>query len=133
MMSVALRNLFLAAVGLFLALPLIIVAGISVNQGQQLSFPPKGFSLGWYAAVFVENDWRNALLWLCTFLGLFHFATIPHKESASKNNSFPNIRNPQAGLVNDSLRAASSGLEGFSARRSSWRPSTAATVRERAS
>jgi len=60
-MSALLRNLLLAAVGLFLALPLIVVAGISVNQGQQLLFPPKGFSLSWYLDVFAASDWRNAL------------------------------------------------------------------------
>jgi putative spermidine/putrescine transport system permease protein len=60
-MGIVLRNLLLTAVGLFLALPLIVVAGISVNQGQQLLFPPKGFSLSWYLELFVQNDWRNAL------------------------------------------------------------------------
>jgi putative spermidine/putrescine transport system permease protein len=60
-MSVLLRNLFFCVVGLFLALPLVIVAGISVNQGQQLLFPPKGFSLNWYTAVFTEPEWRGAL------------------------------------------------------------------------
>jgi putative spermidine/putrescine transport system permease protein len=60
-MSNALRNILLAAVAMFLALPLIIVAGISVNEGQQLLFPPKGFSLNWYSELFAQNDWRNAL------------------------------------------------------------------------
>lgn len=60
-MSDALRSILLAAVALFLALPLVIVAGISVNEGQQLLFPPKGFSLNWYFELFAQNDWRNAL------------------------------------------------------------------------
>lgn len=55
------RTGLLVAVGLFLSLPLIVVAGISVNQGQQLLFPPKGFSLHWYTELILQNDWRNAV------------------------------------------------------------------------
>ncbi len=32
-----------------LRLPLIVVAGVSVNEKQDLAFPPQGFSLAWYA------------------------------------------------------------------------------------
>jgi putative spermidine/putrescine transport system permease protein len=60
-MSNALHNLFFAVVGLFLALPLIVVAGISVNEKQTLAFPPQGFSLGWYSEIFLNPEWRNAL------------------------------------------------------------------------
>ena len=41
----ALKRLFFLAIGLFLALPLIVVAGVSVNEKQTLAFPPQGFSL----------------------------------------------------------------------------------------
>ncbi|MBW6422285.1 ABC transporter permease [Rhizobium sp. XQZ8] len=59
---IALRRIFFFAVGLFLALPLIVVAGVSVNQRQTLTFPPQGFSLSWYGQIFTDPEWRNALL-----------------------------------------------------------------------
>ncbi|MBB4479978.1 ABC transporter permease [Rhizobium etli] len=57
-----LRNVLFGLVGLFLALPLIIVAGVSVNARQSLTFPPQGFSLGWYGQIFLDMEWRNALI-----------------------------------------------------------------------
>ncbi|MCJ9754682.1 ABC transporter permease [Neorhizobium sp. BETTINA12A] len=58
----ALRRLFFFAVGLFLALPLIVVAGVSINARQTLAFPPQGFSLSWYGQIFTNAEWRNALI-----------------------------------------------------------------------
>lgn len=60
-MSTFLRRGFFALIGLFLALPLIVVAGVSVNAKQTLAFPPQGFSLGWYGEIFANPEWRNAL------------------------------------------------------------------------
>lgn len=60
-MNTALRRLFFFAVGLFLAMPLIVVAGVSINEKQTLAFPPQGFSLSWYGEIFTNTDWRNAL------------------------------------------------------------------------
>ncbi|MEO6014709.1 MAG: ABC transporter permease [Devosia sp.] len=60
-MRTALRNGFLALVGMFLLLPLLIVVGVSVNAAKQLSFPPQGISLAWYGAIWSEPDWRLAL------------------------------------------------------------------------
>ena len=60
-MSIVFRRLFFCAVGLFLALPLIVVAGVSINEKQTLAFPPQGFSLSWYGEIFTNTDWRNAL------------------------------------------------------------------------
>lgn len=57
-----LSRLYLAAVALFLALPLVVVAGVSVNEKQSLTFPPEGFSLAWYAQIFVDSGWRSALI-----------------------------------------------------------------------
>ncbi|CDN50890.1 ABC transporter permease [Neorhizobium galegae] len=57
-----LRRLFFFVVGLFLALPLIVVAGVSVNARQTLAFPPQGFSLSWYGQIFTNAEWRNALI-----------------------------------------------------------------------
>ena len=49
-------------VALFLAAPLIVVAGVSVNEKQDLAFPPVGFSLSWYAQIFIDPEWRSALI-----------------------------------------------------------------------
>lgn len=54
-------------VGLFLALPLAVVLGVSVNEKQSLTFPPQGFSAAWYGQIFADDGWRAALinsLWL---------------------------------------------------------------------
>jgi putative spermidine/putrescine transport system permease protein len=58
----AVRRLFFFVVGLFLALPLIVVAGVSINTRQTLAFPPQGFSLSWYGQIFTNAEWRNALI-----------------------------------------------------------------------
>ncbi|WP_340160487.1 ABC transporter permease [uncultured Hoeflea sp.] len=60
-MSLFLRRFYFALVGLFLAAPLIVVAGVSVNAKQTLAFPPQGFSLAWYVEIFADTGWRNAL------------------------------------------------------------------------
>ncbi len=57
-----LRRLYFVLVALFLAAPLIVVLGVSVNEKQDLSFPPKGFSLAWYAQIFTDPEWRSALI-----------------------------------------------------------------------
>ncbi|MCV3738773.1 ABC transporter permease [Rhizobium sp. TRM96647] len=61
-MTTFLQRLYLGIVGLFLSLPLIVVAGVSVNEKQTLAFPPQGFSLSWYGEIFANPEWRNALL-----------------------------------------------------------------------
>lgn len=61
-MSVFLRRVYFTLVGLFLAAPLIVVAGVSVNAKQTLAFPPQGFSLSWYADIFTDTGWRSALI-----------------------------------------------------------------------
>ncbi len=55
------RNLFMGLVMLFLALPLVVVAGVSLNGAKQLRFPPRDPSLVWYAELFQEPSWLNAL------------------------------------------------------------------------
>jgi len=67
---IALRRVFFFAVGLFLALPLIVVAGVSINEKQSLAFPPQGFSLSWYSEIFLNDDWRNALFASLTLAAL---------------------------------------------------------------
>jgi putative spermidine/putrescine transport system permease protein len=56
------RWLLFAVVGVFLAAPIVIVAGVSVNAQKTLQFPPVGFSLGWYGQIATDPGWRNALL-----------------------------------------------------------------------
>src|SRR3954451_18357076 len=60
-MSKSGRNLFMALVLLVLSAPLIVVAGVSVNQKKELIFPPHGFSLGWYGELLSQADWLNAI------------------------------------------------------------------------
>jgi putative spermidine/putrescine transport system permease protein len=55
------RNLFMALVVLFMAAPLIVVAGVSLNAQRQLLFPPRGLSLAWYAELFLQADWLGAV------------------------------------------------------------------------
>lgn len=56
------RNLFLAAVLLFLSAPLIVVAGVSVNEKKRLLFPPRGFSLSWYGELVSQNQWLTPVM-----------------------------------------------------------------------
>lgn len=62
MSQTLLRRLYFCLVGLFLLAPLIVVAGVSVNEKQDLAFPPVGFSLSWYAQIFLDPEWRAALI-----------------------------------------------------------------------
>jgi putative spermidine/putrescine transport system permease protein len=55
------RTLFMALVVIFLAAPLVVVAGVSLNAQRQLLFPPVGLSLRWYGDLFLEADWLNAV------------------------------------------------------------------------
>ena len=52
---------YFAAVALFLAAPLIVVVGVSVNEKKALLFPPVGLSLAWYGQLFSDPGWRSAL------------------------------------------------------------------------
>lgn len=56
-----LRYSYIAVVITFLAGPLVVIAGVSVNSPKRLLFPPEGFSLRWYAELFTQGDWLNAL------------------------------------------------------------------------
>lgn len=57
-----LRTTYFLAVALFLAAPLVVVAGVSVNQKKALLFPPEGLSLAWYGELFSDPGWRGALI-----------------------------------------------------------------------
>lgn len=58
--------LYVGAVLALLLLPLVVVAGVSLNGGQALRFPPVEPSLRWYGELFRAADWtgplRNSLL-----------------------------------------------------------------------
>jgi putative spermidine/putrescine transport system permease protein len=69
-MSAFLQRLYFGLIGLFLLLPLVVVAGVSVNEKQTLAFPPQGFSLGWYGEIFTNAEWRNALFASITLAAL---------------------------------------------------------------
>jgi putative spermidine/putrescine transport system permease protein len=56
------RVIFFAAVLLFLAAPIVVVAGVSINAQKTLQFPPVGFSLDWYWQIVADPGWRKALL-----------------------------------------------------------------------
>jgi len=69
-MNTFLQRAYLGLVGLFLSLPIIVVAGVSVNEKQTLAFPPQGFSLSWYGEIFTNVEWRNALFASITLAAL---------------------------------------------------------------
>jgi len=50
-----------ALVVLFLMLPIFIVIPISFSSALYLEFPPRGFSLQWYARFFDSHEWTAAL------------------------------------------------------------------------
>src|SRR5690606_31049543 len=62
MSAATLRRIVFLLVALFLAGPLIVVAGVSVNEKQSLIFPPEGFSFAWYGQIFTDPGWRSALV-----------------------------------------------------------------------
>ena len=55
-------RVFMAAVALILAAPLVVIAGVALNEGRVLHFPPRGFSLQWFADILRDSGWSNALL-----------------------------------------------------------------------
>lgn len=55
-------RLYMGIVGLYLTAPLVVVAGVSVNELQDLRFPPRGFSLAWYGQILADPGWRSALV-----------------------------------------------------------------------
>lgn len=56
------QRLFMSAVGVVLAAPVAVLAGVSVNEKKSLTFPPDGLSLSWYADILADPGWRSALL-----------------------------------------------------------------------
>jgi putative spermidine/putrescine transport system permease protein len=52
---------YVALILLLLLLPLVVVAGISLNGGQALRFPPQDPSFRWYGELFRASDWTGPL------------------------------------------------------------------------
>lgn len=58
--NAAARNVFLILLAVFLAAPLIIVAGVSLNSTAQMTFPPQSISGRWYSEFFSDPSWTSA-------------------------------------------------------------------------
>lgn len=56
--------------GVVLVAPLLVVAGISLNEKRVLIFPPQGLSLHWYGELFIDPAWRSALVNSVSIAGL---------------------------------------------------------------
>jgi putative spermidine/putrescine transport system permease protein len=54
------KFLFLTVLAVFMAAPLVIVAGVSFNGTPRMNFPPQNVSLAWYAAFFSDPAWMSA-------------------------------------------------------------------------
>jgi putative spermidine/putrescine transport system permease protein len=55
------RYLFLTLFAVFLALPLLIVAGVSLDDTRRMRFPPDHWSIRWYIDFFNDPSWMGAL------------------------------------------------------------------------
>ena len=60
-MSKVVTRAFFACMALFLAMPIIVIAGVALNEKKTLVFPPQGLSADWYLSVFADAAWRSAL------------------------------------------------------------------------
>ncbi len=58
---VSLLGLFVGAVYVFLLSPILLIVLMSLNAGEFLAFPPKGFSLRWYVALFQSEPFMRAI------------------------------------------------------------------------
>ena len=55
-------QLFVAAVSLFMAFPIVAIVVLSFSSGDYLQFPPPSFSLRWYREIANDSDWSFASL-----------------------------------------------------------------------
>lgn len=61
-MTALARRLFLGAIALFLAAPMVVVLGVSLNAEKRLFFPPDGVSLRWYGDMVMQEAWRGPII-----------------------------------------------------------------------
>ncbi len=52
---------FFGLIAVFLAAPIVVIAGVSLNQKRILLFPPDGLSFSWYAEMVTDPAWRGAI------------------------------------------------------------------------
>lgn len=57
-MTNAARTLLAGAVAAFLAGPIVVMLGVSLNAEKRLFFPPDGLSLRWYGDMVMDAAWR---------------------------------------------------------------------------
>lgn len=57
----ALLKIAVAAIIVFLVVPILAILPLSFNDSQFLSYPMRGLTLRWYEAVFQSDKWRLAL------------------------------------------------------------------------
>ena len=57
-----LRTLFFGVLAAFLLAPLVVTAGVSLNERRLLMFPPHGLSLDWYGELALDSGWRSAVI-----------------------------------------------------------------------
>jgi len=55
-------TLFVVLVYMFLFAPLVIIAMTSIGTENYIAFPPKGFSLQWFAVAFKSEAFRSSML-----------------------------------------------------------------------
>ncbi len=53
----------------FLLAPLLVVAIVSINENRYMDFPPEGFSVSWYTALWTDAGWRNSIVRSVTIAG----------------------------------------------------------------
>jgi len=47
---------------LFILAPLLVIVAISTESSPFVTFPPRGFTLGWYGQVLMDSEFRQSLL-----------------------------------------------------------------------
>lgn len=65
-----LRNLYMGAIAAFLAAPIAVVLGVSLNARERLFFPPQGLSLRWYGETVMDDGWRTSIEYSLLIAGL---------------------------------------------------------------
>lgn len=62
MIATWLTRIFFGCLAMFLALPILVIGGVALNEKKTLAFPPQGLSADWYLQVFTDEGWRTALI-----------------------------------------------------------------------
>lgn len=76
MTSKAVGRAFMTLIGIVLAAPVVVLAGVSVNEKKSLTFPPQGFSASWYVDILADAGWRSALVASITVAALSATAAV---------------------------------------------------------